>query len=442
MDIFIIGFALFAMFFGAGNLIFPPVLGNKFGSLWFLSGISFSFMAVGLTIMGLISVAKKRGDMFLFSSLAGKKLSKIIILVILFCIGPLNAMPRTSATTMEIFNAIGFRINPIIFSYIFFGAVAFFALRGGSSVVDSIGKFMTPILLLCLGSLFFAGIINPIGEIVKKDISTINVLSSSMIEGYNTMDSLATIAFTIIIIKSIKDRGYKDNIIKKTIQASLIAVFLLSIVYIGLAYLGATTSNLFQKEISRVDLLIFIADSLIGNVGKIILAIAMMMACFTTAMGLATSIPDIFTTYTNNKVSFKSGVLFCCVVSAFISVFGVENIVKLAVPLLIFIYPLFILLVIFNLIDKYLNKTIIKLSFFVVTIICLFQAIKDMINTISEVFGFNMGILQSIADRLSKIISYLPFENVGFPWIVPFVITFFVVLIYSYLIKGKNSNRL
>ena len=152
MDIFIIGFALFAMFFGAGNLIFPPILGHDYGSLWLLSGVSFSFMAVGLTTVALISVAKKYGDMFRFTSLAGDKLSKIIIIVVLSCIGPINAMPRTSATTMEIFQAIGFNINPLLFSFVFFSFVAFFAFRE-NSVVDLIGKFMTPILILCLGTL-------------------------------------------------------------------------------------------------------------------------------------------------------------------------------------------------------------------------------------------------------------------------------------------------
>lgn len=436
MDIFIIGFALFAMFFGAGNLIFPPILGHDYGSLWLLSGVSFSFMAVGLTTVALISVAKKYGDMFRFTSLAGDKLSKIIIIVVLSCIGPINAMPRTSATTMEIFQAIGFNINPLLFSFVFFSFVAFFAFRE-NSVVDLIGKFMTPILLLCLGTLFISGIINPIGEISKNQIPTTNVISNSMIEGYNTMDSLATLAFTIVIVKSLTSKGYKKDLIKKTIQASLIAVVFLSIVYIGLAYLGATTSTVISKEISRVDLLIFIADSLIGDVGKIILGLAMMMACFTTATGLATSISEIFSDFTKNKISYKTSVFFSCIVSAILSVFGVESIVNLAVPLLIFIYPLVILLIIYNLFDKGVDPIILKSTFTVVSIVCLLQAIKDMINTIGDVFSLNMGIFQKIADFLGSLVSLLPFESLGFPWIIPFLITFVLAFIYSRIRKQK-----
>lgn len=430
MDIFVIGFALFAMFFGAGNLIFPPSLGHDYGSLWLLSGFAFSFMAVGLTIVALISVAKKYGDMFKFTSLAGDKLSKVIIIVVLSCIGPINAMPRTSATTMEIFHAIGFKINPLIFAFIFFSFVAFFALRE-NSVVDVIGKFMTPILLLCLATLFITGIINPIGEISKNQISTMTVVSNSMIEGYNTMDSLATLAFTIVIVKSLTSKGYKNDLIKKTIQASVIAVIFLSIVYIGLAYLGATTSTVISKDVSRVDLLIFIADSLIGNVGKIILGLAMMMACFTTATGLATSISDIFSEFTKNKISYRACVLFCCIVSAIISVFGVENIVRLAVPLLIFIYPLVILLVIYNLFDRGVDPTILKSTFTVVTLVCLLQAIKNMINTIGDVFSLDMGIFQKLADFLGSLVSLLPFENLGFPWVIPFLITLVLSFVYS-----------
>lgn len=430
MDIFIIGFALFAMFFGAGNLIFPPILGHDYGDLWLLSGVSFSFIAVGLTTVALVSVAKKYGDIFKFTSLAGNKLSKVIIIVVLSCIGPINAMPRTSATTMEIFQAIGFNINPILFAFVFFSFVAFFAFRE-SSVVDVIGKFMTPILLLCLATLFISGIINPIGEISKSQISAMNVVSNSMIEGYNTMDSLATLAFTIVIVKSFNAKGYKNDLIKKTIQASLIAVIFLSIVYIGLAYLGATTSTVIRKDISRVDLLIFIADSLVGGVGKIILGLAMMMACFTTATGLATSISEIFSDFTKNKISYKASVFFSCILSAILSVFGVESIVRLAVPLLIFIYPLVILLVIYNLFDRDIDPIILKSTFTVVTIVCLLQAIKDMINTISDVFSLEMGIFQKIADFLGSLVGLLPFENLGFPWIIPFTITLVLAFVYS-----------
>lgn len=430
MDIIVIGFALFAMFFGAGNLIFPPTLGHAYGSLWLVSGISFSFMAVGLTILGLISVARKRGDMFAFTALAGERLSKLIILVVLSCIGPLNAMPRTSATTMEIFEAIGFKINPLIFAFVFFGFVMFFALRE-NSVVDLIGKFMTPILLLCLGSLFVAGFIKPLGPINPVQVRPMEVVGNSMIEGYNTMDSLATLAFTIVVVKSLTAKGYEDDLIKKTIQASLIAVVFLSIVYIGLAYLGATTSALITEDISRVDLLIFIAENLIGDIGKLILALAMMMACFTTATGLATSISEIFSTYSKNKVSYKTCVVFCCLLSALISVFGVENIVKLAVPLLVFIYPIFILLVVFNLFDDKIDPLVVRASFVVVTIVCLIHAVKDMINTIGEVFGLDMGFWQNIADRLGAIVGVLPFEKFGFPWILPFFVTLILSLLYS-----------
>lgn len=436
MDVFVIGFALFAMFFGAGNLIFPPSLGWNFGSMWLLSGLAFSFMAVGLTIITLISVAKKHGDMFRFTSLAGDRLSKVIIIVVLSCIGPINAMPRTSATTMEIFQAIGFNINPVIFSALFFAFVAFFALRE-SSVVDLIGKFMTPILLLCLAILFLVGIINPIGEIARTSLPKGQVVSSSMIEGYNTMDSLAALAFTIVIVKSLTAKGYKEDLIKKTIQASLIAVIFLSLVYIGLAYLGATTSIVIEDGLSRVDLLIFIADSLIGDIGKIVLALAMMMACFTTAIGLATSISDIFSEFTKNKVPYKAGVVGCCLISAILAVFGVETIVQLAVPLLVFIYPLVILLVFYNLFERKLDPIVIKSTFIVVTIVCLIQAIGDMINTIGSIFSLDMGIFQYLADFLGKIIGLLPFESLGFPWLIPFALTFFISLIGSKIKKER-----
>lgn len=434
MDIFVIGFALFAMFFGAGNLIFPPTLGHDYGSMWLVSGLCFSFMAVGLTIVSLISLAKKGGDMVKFASIAGKSLGNIIILVVLSCIGPLNAMPRTSATTMEILKAIGFKINPLIFSTIFFGFVVFFALRE-NSVVDMIGKFMTPILLLSLASLFFVGLIRPIGPIAQSQIKISQVVGKSMIEGYNTMDSLATLAFTIVIIKSLRAKGYKENLIKKTIQASLIAIVFLTLVYIGLAYLGASTSTVIKEKISRVDLLIFIADNLLGFAGKLIIGLSMMMACFTTATGLATSIAEMFSTFTNKKISYKTSLIFCSILSVIISVFGVENIVKLAVPLLVFIYPLFILLVVFNFFDKALDPLVIKASFIIVAIISLLNGIMNMVNTVGQVFHINMGIFQKLAASIAIVLSKIPLAKLGFPWLVPFGLGYLFALAYSKLIK-------
>ena len=353
MDILVIGFALFAMFFGAGNLIFPPMLGYIYGDKWFLASIAFTIVGVGLTLIAVISMAKRKGNIFTFTSLAGEKLSKTIILIIALCIGPLGAIPRTAATSFEMVESAGFNINILIFTLIFFGFSLFLSLAK-NSVVDLIGKFLTPLLLISLFIMIIVGIINPIGETKEINLGLNRIFSDSMLEGYNTMDALAALAFTPIIVESIVKKGHKKQLLKKTIQASLIAVIGLAFVYISLTFLGSSVSKSIDTE-SRVQLLNFISEEILGNEGKFVLLIAIIMACFTTSVGLISSISNIFVEFSKNKFNYKITAFTIAAVSLLLSILGVESIVKLTGPFLQFVYPLAILLVLFNLIGKDLS---------------------------------------------------------------------------------------
>ncbi|MDU6791939.1 MAG: branched-chain amino acid transport system II carrier protein, partial [Anaerococcus sp.] len=266
MDILVIGFALFAMFFGAGNLIFPPMLGYTYGDKWLLASIAFTIVGVGLTLLAVVSMAKRQGNIFTFTSLAGNKLSKAIILIIALCIGPLGAIPRTAATSFEMVQSAGFNINIFVFTLIFFGLSLFLALAK-NSVVDLIGKFLTPLLLISLLIMIIVGVSSPIGQIKEINLNVGKIFSDSMLEGYNTMDALAALAFTPIIVESVINKGYKNELLKKTIQASLIAVLGLAFVYISLTFLGASVSTSINTD-SRVTLLNYIAEKVLGNKGK------------------------------------------------------------------------------------------------------------------------------------------------------------------------------
>lgn len=436
MDIIVIGFALFAMFFGAGNLIFPPMLGYIYGDKWLLASIAFTIVGVGLTLIAVISMAKRKGNIFTFTSLAGDKLSKTIILIIALCIGPLGAIPRTAATSFEMVESAGFNINILVFTLIFF-ALSLFLSLSKNSVVDLIGKFLTPLLLISLLIMIIVGMLNPIGDTKNVDMALKTIFSNSMLEGYNTMDTLAALAFTPIIVESIIKKGYKNALLKKTIEASLIAVIGLAFVYISLTFLGSSASKSIDTD-SRVSLLNFISSSILGNKGKFVLLIAIIMACFTTSIGLISSISNIFVEFSKNKLKYKPVAWVIAIVSLLLSVLGVESIVRLTGPFLQFVYPLAILLVMFNLIGKNsIDKLVIRNSFIVVTIVSLMDALISLIDILIDMFKIDFSFLSRIEMLLKNIISIISLNIVDFPWIFPFIVTMIITIIYLKIVKNK-----
>lgn len=436
MDILVIGFALFAMFFGAGNLIFPPMLGFTYGDKWLIASIGFTIVGVGLTLLAVVSMAKKQGNIFTFTSLAGNKLSKAIILIIALCIGPLGAIPRTAATSFEMVQSAGFNINIFIFTLIFFGLSLFLALAK-NSVVDMIGKFLTPLLLISLLIMIIVGVSGQVGQIKEIDLNVGKIFSDSMLEGYNTMDALAALAFTPIIVESVVKKGYKNQLLKKTIQASLIAVLGLAFVYISLTFLGASVSTSIDTD-SRVTLLNYIAEKILGDKGKFVLIIAIIMACFTTSIGLISSISNIFAEFTKNKVSYKFFAIIIALVSLLLSALGVESIIRLTGPFLQFVYPLAVILVVFNLFGKdKINKLVIRNSFVVVTVVSFIDAFVSLMEILSDMFNVNISILNSLESILKGFVKIISLNIVDFPWVVPVLVTIIITSLYLKLNKNK-----
>lgn len=436
MDILVIGFALFAMFFGAGNLIFPPMLGYTYGDNWLIASIGFTIVGVGLTLLAVVSMAKRQGNIFTFTSLAGNKLSKAIILIIALFIGPLGAIPRTAATSFEMVQSAGFNINIFVFTMIFFGLSLFLALAK-NSVVDLIGKFLTPLLLISLLIMIIVGVASPIGQIKEIDLNVGKIFSDSMLEGYNTMDALAALAFTPIIVESVIKKGYKDQLLKRTIQASLIAVLGLAFVYISLTFLGASVSTSIDTD-SRVSLLNYIAEKVLGDKGKFVLIVAIIMACFTTSVGLISSISNIFAEFSKNKLSYKFLAIIIALVSLSLSALGVESIIRLTGPFLQFVYPLAVILVIFNLFGKdKINKLVIRNSFIVVAIVSFIDAFVSLMEILSDMFNVNVSILKSLESILKGFVKIISLNIVDFPWVVPVLVTIIITSLYLKLNKNK-----
>lgn len=419
-DILIIGFALFSMFFGAGNLIFPPFIGLTSGSSWLISFLGFVIADVGIILLS-INAVLKAGSFQNVVERAGKRFGVGLEVIMMLCLGPILVIPRTAATTFEMSIMPIFEgFNPVVFSIIFF-LLTFILTVKPTKVMDIIGTFLTPALLIALAFLIGKGIMSPIGEL-NTNINSDNLFVNGITQGYQTMDALGIGGVTALIITSLVGKGYKDKNEnrKLAMKASTIAGIGLVVVYGGLAYLGATASNMYDGSISQTTLLVNITRTLLGNTGIILLGIIVALACLTTSIGLTSVTAKYFEDVTNKKLKYIHIVAFICIFSAAASNLGVEKIIAIAVPILTVIYPVSILLVLVATFDgKLKNDKVVKGA--------TYATLAISILTVVDSLGISIGFVHK-----------LPLASFGFNWIVPAILGGLIGLILS----KKENNEL
>ncbi len=418
-----LGFALFAMFFGAGNLILPPFIGLKSGTEWFAAVSGFFTTGIVAPFLGVLTVVLFGTS---FTDL-GRKLNPLVVTVLAFlimlCIGPLVAIPRTAAATFEIgIKPVFPHFNNILFSVLFFGVVIFLSLSK-SRIVDIIGNFLTPFLILSLGILVVMGIMNP------PDVSHVSELNSQQSfvfafhEGYQTLDVLASVIFAGIIISAAIDKGYTNanDRFKITIAAGLISMIALLFIYGGLIYLGAHSGFPLSETVSRTELLLHISNAVLGKKGTVVISIAVALACLTTAIALTSAMGSFLEKLTFGKVNYKMGVLLTCLVAGYFSVKSVEEIIDYAVVILGFIYPITFALILTVL---FFGKLIFSRTPFIAAV-----TVAALVASLSVFQHFNL-FPQSVA----QINSWLPLSQHQLGWLLPSFLAFFIA-------AGFNSGR-
>lgn len=421
-DYLVIGFALFAMFFGAGNLIFPPSLGRAVGSGYHVSSLGFLITGVGLPLMGIISCMKSGGNFENMAGRAGKWFAVITTTALMLSIGPMLAIPRTAATTFELsLQPLFPNMSQLLGILLYFFVNLIFVLKP-NSIIDNIGKFLTPLLLTMLAIIIVKGIISPIGPIVDTNYS--NVFTNSLLEGYQTMDAMASVIFASIIIASVKSKGYRSEkeIVSATLSSGLIAVLGLSFVYGGLLYLGAETSTLFGSDISRTKLVMEISQSVLGRFGTLALSISVGLACLTTSIGLTATGAEFFTKLSKGKISYITNAFIITIASIIIALKGVDIIVSFASPILQILYPVVIVLIITGLLGKFIKND--KIIFITVRVTLLFSILATLGSIVNNAL-------------IKNILNAIPLSSVGFTWVIPTAITF--VICYVVFNNEKKS---
>ena len=425
-DCLVIGFALFAMFFGAGNLIFPPQLGFLTGGKWDITFLAFSITSICVPILGIFAMGKAGGDIRRFAGKVHPLFADVFGTIIMLGIGPLLALPRTAATTYEI-GVLPFSgsISPVVSSVVFFVIVLIFTIKP-SKVINTVGKYLTPVLILVLAAIIIRAIMFPLGPL--KNPPPQNFFLRGFLEGYQTMDALAAMLFATIIIRNIQERGYSDtfSFLKVNLFAGLIAAFGLLLVYGGLMYAGASAASIFPNNISRTHLLIKMCERLWSSAGKIILSLSITFACLTTAIGLTATAGHFFRKLFKNKVSYETIVIVVSVFSCWLANYGVENIIRYSVPLLEALYPVCILLIVMNIIDDYIPNRFFYIGGTIGTLIVSgLQALvsaQHLVNDFLRFFGIRAISLQPLAAFLQR----LPLAGIGIAWLIPALVGAFV----------------
>ena len=401
-DAVVVGFAMFATFFGAGNMIFPPFLGNRTGDQWFIGFLCFILADAGLAILTVFAMVRKDGTITSVFERIGKKSSGLIIFLTMTIVGPALCIPRTCATTFEM-GVIPFfpEFSPWLFGLIFF-AVVYVLIAGGSKVVDIIGKYMTPILLISLAVLVVKGIITPVGEVIEASDAT-TAANMGFLNGYQTMDVLGALAFTLIVVKDIRAKGYdtpKSSMAMVT-RASLVTFTGLFLVYGGLSYLGATSSSLHMGHHNQTALLVEITGMILGSFGKALLGIIVLFACLTTAVGLASAAADYFYDLFKQKYSYKMIVLVICAIGVVLSNVCITMLITMATPMLNILYPLLLTQIVLSFFNEKIKKdSVFKGAAIGALIVCVIAVAADL-------------------GAPTTFVYQLPLSSLGLYWILP-----------------------
>jgi len=344
----ILALALFSLFFGAGNLILPPQLGMRSGVSWWQTGLGFSVSAVVIPMLGILAHARLQGDMFDFSRKVSKGFS-LAYCYIVYTISIALPAPRTASVTHEMGIAPFFDSPALLTSLVYFSLV-FLLVLNRSRIVPLIGKWLTPAILLVL--LVLIGSITLTGEGVVTPALLDSPFSAGLLEGYQTFDAIGAVVVGGVILISLKrempdlDTGQRFRYISR---AGWIAGLGLLLLYAGLILSGAYMGDTLSEELSRTEVLREMSALALGYSGNLFLSLLIALACFTTAVGIVTGTSDFMQSrFGDSNLVYRVTALICCVLGVLIGQFPVDYIIAVALPALMFIYPLTIVLILLN----------------------------------------------------------------------------------------------
>ncbi|WP_192598810.1 branched-chain amino acid transport system II carrier protein [Sporosarcina limicola] len=414
---FIIGLMLFALFLGAGNIIFPPKLGQLAGDELFIAMAGFLITGVGLPLIAILAIANAGGGLQTIAGRVHPAFGTIFTLVVYMAIGPFFGIPRTATVSYEI-GIIPFLSESMassswplaLFTIGFFLITVALALNP-AKLVDRIGKILTPVLFLVIGALAVKSILSPMGVIGQPqgDFTT-HPFFRSFVDGYLTMDVIAALVFGIVVINTLKAEGVTESraVMKAMIFAGVVAAVGLTLVYISLGFIGATSVDAIGLQANGGTVLALASKVLYGPYGSVILAITIISACLTTSIGLVSACAQYFEELFP-RYSYRTFVLIFAGFSALIANVGLTELISISIPVLLMIYPLAIVLLLMSFIDKWFGRR--PIVYILALLATAFVSIFDGLR------GADINVTP-----ITKLLAYLPFYDQKLGWLVPAIV--------------------
>ncbi|CRL63239.1 branched-chain amino acid transport system II carrier protein [Proteus penneri] len=437
-DMLVLGMMVFALFLGAGNIIFPPMAGFQSGNLWFSTSLGFLVTGVLLPFLTLVIVAiRGRGERL---SIDLPSWVAVIFWVALYLIvGSTFAMPRVTNTAYEMgFLPLGLveknTATHLTFALVFNITSMFFMLKQGT-MISAIGKFMTPallILLVVVGIAVVAKPISPIGE--PTGLYAVNGFFSGFIDGYQTMDVLSAMAFGGIVARALYTKGITEprQIGFITVKAGMISVLLLAALYLCLFYLGATSYSVSVfadpalNATNGGQIFSRYVDALFGSVGTWLMGGIVLLASMTTLVGVTSAAADYFATF-HHRLGYRFWVVVFTLMTTIVSTFGLDTLLRVTIPALLMIYPTAVTLVLLQFIRNKLKAPRFTYRFTIAIIVLM-----SLFDTLKQLKWLNADLLQ--------LFSYIPLSDYGLGWVLPGIFAFVISLIISLNFKETEPE--
>ncbi|NHC03947.1 branched-chain amino acid transport system II carrier protein [Acinetobacter sp. 187] len=417
-DIIALGFMTFALFIGAGNIIFPPIVAQQAGEHVWIAALGFLVTAVGLPVITIVALSRFEGSIQLLSSPLGKVASLILTIACYLTVGPLFATPRTATVSYEIGFSSYFGTGSsslFIYSLIYFSIVTLVSLYP-NKLLDTVGHFLAPVKIISLAILGIAAFVIPTGIIhpaINNYVSS--PASEGLVNGYLTMDTLGALVFGIVIIKAIHSRGVTDTklVTKYAVIASLISGVGLTLVYLSLFKLGLGSHEVAPNATNGAVILHAYVQHAFGDTGSLFLTGMIFLACMVTAIGLTCACAEYFSQLT--KLPYKLFVFVLVGFSLVISNLGLTKLIAVSVPVLSAIYPPAIVVIIMSFLLKFMHKP---------------SAIIAPVTAVSLVFGIIDALkVAGFEQLLPQWMTNLPLSEQSLAWFIPSLIVFIICFI-------------
>jgi len=418
----VIAFALFSLFFGAGNLILPPYLGYNAGDGWFWVLIGFSISAVIIPILAIYGHAKLQGTILDFANKVSPTFA-VLFSILIYLIAIALPSPRTASFTYEMAIEPFFQISSLELSSIYFALVLVFVLNR-NRMLSIIGKFLTPLIVCILLIIICLGLFTEVASV--RDSIFNNSFAEGILEGYQTFDAIGGVVVGGVVVISLSLQGEFNYEEKKRmiIRSGLFAGLGLFLIYGGLIVLGAHNSNVLVID-NRTELLSVLSIQTLGNIGNVFLSVLIALACFTTAVGIGKGTADFVKCLLGiSQKAYIITAIIASVLGVIIGQFNVHYIINIALPILMFIYPMTIVLIILNVLPENWASTIVFKGVVLATFIF---SIPDFLKFfIAE-------------ENLFPLKEMIPLSEYSLGWVLPAIIVFLLFNLVSYGNKKTDT---